>query len=432
LSVGFRVVCDITPAGRSGAINLLPLIDPARDIVAGNWVIKDDELLTDSSHASRMQVPYRPPLEYDLRVAFTRTEGADGVGIILVGNGRQFACILGGSENTLACFHMVDGKQDNENRTSVKRDAWLTTGRRHAALIQVRKDGVRALFDGLEATQLKTDYRNVGLPPELSLKDAAVLAVGANKSPTTFHRLEVVEISGPGTFPRPDDPAAKKAAESRKGGRSYPWQLLCNGRDLNGWVRANKQPGKAEAVVQDGKASLRLTPPIYLATPSFGDYHLRFEYKAENGAGGGIQHFGSDAGQMTLTLENLNGPKPALALRGKNFTWQQAEVRQGRLVGIAKAPGPQSSVTFSPVGTNPNTPWQRVEVVRLGDAFVYLVNGRIAGAVMQVRHFDNGEENVPGPSRIIFWTIASPAEFRNIELREITTLPPEVLEMGGR
>jgi len=147
---------------RSATVDLLPLIDPAKDSVYGKWQFNDaGELSSDNAQAARVRIPYQPPVEYDLRVAVTRTASNGGMAQIILGNGRQFRCEIGGYGNTLAYFATVDGRPPDDNRTTVKRTAWLQNGKRHESLIQVRKDGVKAFLDGQPVTALKTDFSNV-------------------------------------------------------------------------------------------------------------------------------------------------------------------------------------------------------------------------------------------------------------------------------
>src|SRR5262249_20380875 len=59
--------------------DLMPLIDPARDTVRGNWQKSGTDLCSDNGWSSRVRIPYQPPEEYDFRIAFTRTSGIESV-----------------------------------------------------------------------------------------------------------------------------------------------------------------------------------------------------------------------------------------------------------------------------------------------------------------------------------------------------------------
>jgi hypothetical protein len=208
---------DDTPAPRS--MNLLALIDPARDVNGGNWITQGAELLVDSSPYARIRVPYRPPLEYDLYVTFRRSGGDNGIRVIGVGSGRQFITGIGGQKNSLAYLELVNGETGEKNGTGVRRNEWLVNGRTQSARVRVRKNGVEVEFQGEEIIKRKTEFTNMGLPDDWALGDATVLGLGAHRSPIMFSRFEIVEVSGPGEFLRPGDAAAKRAAAERRAGK---------------------------------------------------------------------------------------------------------------------------------------------------------------------------------------------------------------------
>jgi len=160
-------------------------------------------LLSPNVRNARIRIPYRPPAEYDLRITFTRTAGTDGMTQMLIAGGRQFRCEIGGYGNTLSHFENVNGLAGNNNRTTARKEAWLSTGKQHHSLVEVRKDGVKAFFDGQLATEVKTDYAKLSLQKQWDPGDATVLGLGSFFSPMIFHGVELTEISGPGTFTRP-------------------------------------------------------------------------------------------------------------------------------------------------------------------------------------------------------------------------------------
>lgn len=657
---------------KPAAVNLLSLIDPAQDAVHGKWSFNQaGELLVDEGSPARVRIPYHPADEYDLRIEFTRTSGNEANTQVLVAGGRQFIFSLGSHKNTYAYFSSFDGKFAG----TVQKEAWLANGQRHRSVVQIRNGGAKTFLDGVIVSELTADYSTAALPTEWEMGDSAVLGIGSSSSPTTYHRIDLVEITGRGTFTRPDDPAAKaaeamRAAASdkfvnalgmqfvrvpagkswlggsagkpgtqevmipddfylgkyeitqdewqkvmgknpshfartgfgrysvkntspdelqqfpvdnvnwnhcqefigqlnaevkdagwvyrlpteqeweyacrggpmidqassafdyyfqeptnqllpeqanfqsadktkyleqpcqvrsnlpnrlglqnmhgnvwewcndilvddkgspsracrgggwinaadfcRAGHRSvYPptlnhpiscwglrlarvpvagsWQTLFNGKDLTGWTQAAN--GKAEVVVEDGKPSMRLVES-HMGTPYFGvgDYHLRFEYKAETGAAGGIHLIADGNGHLTFQLITLGETGREFGLNSRGFRYQPAELRDGHIVGNGDAVGARDKdtlVSFPKVARDAGTPWQRVEAIRRGDAFVFRVNGKRTGAIANVRDIRRGDENVPVREGIVFLGYGGPAQFRNIEIREINALPPEMME----
>lgn len=208
------------PVSFEATLDLLPLIDPPQDAVAGDWQFNmSGELASDAAMGARIRIPYRPPAEYDLRTLFSRSGGNEDMRQILVGGGKQFSFLVGGTKNTIAAFARVDNRSTDDNVTTKHNTAWLENRRKYELLLQVRKDGATAFLNGVLITKLQTDFSNVEPGRPWDLKNAAVLGLGSWNSPVIFHRVQIAELSGPGTFTRPDDPAAQKAAEQRKSAR---------------------------------------------------------------------------------------------------------------------------------------------------------------------------------------------------------------------
>ena len=192
---------------KGNKVNLVPLIDPKADAVFDTWSRNEKgELLSGTEVDGRLQFPYRPPAEYDLRIGFTRLSGEDTMAPILVGGGRQIQYFIAGFHNTICGFDNVNGKDPDDNPTTRRREAWLQNGRRYEVLFQVRILGVKVWLDGQQLADFKTDYSNLYLDRRFTLKDNTVLGLGTHTSRILFHQIEVVEISGPGTVTRPGRP----------------------------------------------------------------------------------------------------------------------------------------------------------------------------------------------------------------------------------
>jgi len=132
MAVILGVGCAQTPptlaveeAHWKNAIDLLPLIDPARDVKGGKWDIKDGTLVSDNKWGTHIQISYQPPEEYDYRVCFTKLkpEGKlDGLNLWLPRPGRTVAWCIGGWGNTISGLEFVKGVNPSkaENPTGVK------------------------------------------------------------------------------------------------------------------------------------------------------------------------------------------------------------------------------------------------------------------------------------------------------------------------
>jgi serine/threonine protein kinase/formylglycine-generating enzyme required for sulfatase activity len=339
-----------SPAGFR--FDALPLVNLEQDKVSGNWKHPAwGEVQSDDSKAAVLRIPYRPPQEYDLRTEFTRLSGNDGVSQTLVGADHQFRFVIGGWANLFSAFDLVDGKAGNNNRTTYWKKAWLTNGQRYGSLLQVRKDGVTAYLDDVPVKKLSTDFTDV----QLAFRAVSVpptLEVESFLSPTRFHRVEITEISGPGTFLRPDDPAAKKAAalreprtptaESPTGFRFDALPLVRIGLDqgVGPWT-ADKPGGELRS---GNLGFMRIAIPY--VPPA--EYDLRTSFTRESGddfvaqilVGGGRQfHFavGAFANKWVL-FDQVDGVAPASSNKTakRKSSWLENGTRHESVVQVRK------------------------------------------------------------------------------------------------
>ncbi|MCY3019047.1 MAG: ribosomal protein L7/L12 [Planctomycetota bacterium] len=186
-----------------GIINLLSLVNPETDTVAGKWELKDGALRSDGSPGARLQIPFEPPEEYDFRVEFTRLEGNSTVNMLMSKGRRYFGWTMGWNNNTVLDFFNIAGPKSTQ--TVVK--AALENGRRYKATIQVRNDGLKALVDGQLLAQWPTNYGDMSRWRGWDLRDNRLLGLGTWESPTVFHAIEVLEVTGKGRAIRAEAPA---------------------------------------------------------------------------------------------------------------------------------------------------------------------------------------------------------------------------------
>ncbi|HEV3026753.1 MAG TPA: hypothetical protein VG457_04230, partial [Planctomycetota bacterium] len=68
IKVGKRLESTDSSSTPAGAINLLKLIDLSKDVAGGVWKQAGDKFISDNAAAARLEIPYEPPDEYDLKV----------------------------------------------------------------------------------------------------------------------------------------------------------------------------------------------------------------------------------------------------------------------------------------------------------------------------------------------------------------------------
>jgi len=176
--------------------------DPSRDQVSGNWTLEGGILRSDASLFGKIEIPYLPPEEYDLRVVFVRRAGSGDLNLILSREGRQFMWLMGGWGNSILGFETISGKRANQNPTSTRRSGCLENGTTYDCVVNVRRDRVEAFLDGAAVVSWKTDYRDLSLSPEWALRDSRLLGLATYNSVAEIQRIEIAELTGQGRSAR--------------------------------------------------------------------------------------------------------------------------------------------------------------------------------------------------------------------------------------
>jgi Domain of Unknown Function (DUF1080) len=267
-------------SGQHSVVDLLPLVDLTKDTVAGNWASSAEGLTSDKDGIAVLEFPYRPPSEYDFRVDFTCRAGWGEVNQFLARGDRSFSYVMGANGGRFFGLEMIGGKDCGENGTVLPRR--LSLNERHRCVVHVRNDVVVIEVDGQELTRWKTDYSDLGLDhPKWKhwvRRDPSLLAFASNRTPTTVHKAEVIEITGQGTRTRPGSTAANS-----NGAASVP---LFNGRDLAGW-QVLGHPGWT---VKDAVLVGETAGPVgwLMSEKEYADFELNLEYRQSAGGNSGI------------------------------------------------------------------------------------------------------------------------------------------------
>jgi serine/threonine protein kinase len=182
------------------SVNLLKLVDLQRGVLRGTWILQDDKMLSDREPFARVEIPYLPPEEYDLRVVFSRKSGNDAVAIILPTRwGRSFTWEMGAWGNTVTGFQAVREPTRSPNHPwAVHSTVALENERVYSAVIQVRKQTLKVLLDGQVVSTWRTDYLDLSLDPNWKLRGNTHFGLGSLESPTEFHRVDLLEVTGKG------------------------------------------------------------------------------------------------------------------------------------------------------------------------------------------------------------------------------------------
>jgi hypothetical protein len=180
-------------------LDLLKLVAPDKDAVEGRWAAPSGKLMlmekrTPGLPMPRIEIPYKPPEEYDLRLNFRHT-GNGEVHLLLSKGGHAFAFEMGAAANTIFGFR---GVRDAAPENVVKKARCLEGARSYAVVVEVRNDGLRAYLDELLiATASIAGPADLSLTPELALRSPEVLGLACGNQ-TVVTGIEIVEVKGKG------------------------------------------------------------------------------------------------------------------------------------------------------------------------------------------------------------------------------------------
>ncbi len=189
-------------------VNLLDLIDPARDTVLGEWKWTSSGDLTVAmadpngentppESLARIAIPVPAselPPEYDITTTFTRHSGTKPITLIFTNGSNQAALEIGAwtRDNDVykqwVWINTISKRplSDSPSRSGIT----IETSRKYTAVLKVRKDKIILTLDGSEVFRTETDSANLS-NPVWTLPANASLGLGVCRGSTTFHSLTI-------------------------------------------------------------------------------------------------------------------------------------------------------------------------------------------------------------------------------------------------
>jgi serine/threonine protein kinase len=181
-----------TPAA-NGAVNLLALVDPSRDMIDGDWKLVNGELKGGGkTEFSRIAFKVPVPEEYDFRIRFTRSGGDKAVAQHVPFRGRDVMWLMGGFGNKASGLEQVGGKAGINNPTTVALS--LENNRRYESVVKVRRDRIQVELDGKLVMEYKSDGSDLSVFEKWKYPDPKKLGVGCQQA-TVFHSIELMPVS---------------------------------------------------------------------------------------------------------------------------------------------------------------------------------------------------------------------------------------------
>lgn len=189
-SVASKRIAEIPGGLDRPSVDLLQLIDVAKDTVSGDFSLTPSGLTIQKAENPRLQIPYRPPEEYGLNVEFTYTGNDAAIVLILP--------LADGPVQLEFRSNGIDFKNDAGSPIKGMRP-FATRGQLNVACVRVRRDVVQAYLGPTLVIEYKPTGNPIGMKKAWLLRSDDALGVGCYHSDAVISKLTLVEITGHGS-----------------------------------------------------------------------------------------------------------------------------------------------------------------------------------------------------------------------------------------
>jgi hypothetical protein len=215
LMLSLGVGCTDLPPSVTGKVakDLTALVDLDKDMVKGKWTKDDSGLHTTTTSFGRLQIPYIPGQEYDVKLVTQRSGAVDMIALGLMKGDVQFVVGIDGSTRYVSSgIDRVDGKPFADNPFTVKKTV-LSNDKASTILVQVRDLSLTVVVDGTNLIEWKDkdkdgketgkpiNYGRLSLSPDWQVPLGKSLFVGAF-SEYAITTLELTNITKAGKYLR--------------------------------------------------------------------------------------------------------------------------------------------------------------------------------------------------------------------------------------
>jgi hypothetical protein len=182
---------------QNGFLDLLRLIDPAKDSVATTWKVEGGVLTNGMNFRCRLQIPYQPPEEYDLTFQLATTGEGNPMVFGLVGGAVQFNVALEGWGRHI--ITATGKKEINPPFTkALQYGAGDAFGKENTIVIAVRKKGFTFTVNGTKSMSWEGQYSALANSTEWAVPDPKALWIGAWDRPLQIRKIGLTPITGQG------------------------------------------------------------------------------------------------------------------------------------------------------------------------------------------------------------------------------------------
>jgi hypothetical protein len=185
-----------------GPVDLLGLLDPAKDAVSGTWRIEGAALVCKPAKTYvRLQIPCAPPAEYDLEATVERKGPSEALVLGLVAGGRQFLAHFDGKlydpkgalvSPICTTLRLLDGQSRNEALFPgpILKEIGSST-----IVCSIRSTGVQVRVDGLKVLDFQGDLMRLSVPNQWKIPAPRALFLGAYDCEYRFTKLTLRPVT---------------------------------------------------------------------------------------------------------------------------------------------------------------------------------------------------------------------------------------------
>jgi hypothetical protein len=196
-------------------MDVLKLVDPARDTIRGQWERTKAGLLTNAvgPHAV-IEVPIEPSGNYELEVKFVRLAGNEDVGVTFPVGSNHAGLGMAWYRGTITGLVEINGKGARDNETCVN-PGGLSNNYVYTVVVRVMtaedKAQITATLDGKPLVKWAGPQRALSVPFFVGLRNPKCVGLSALNSRVLFQSVRLKMPSGEAVPTRPAD------AKSRPG-----------------------------------------------------------------------------------------------------------------------------------------------------------------------------------------------------------------------
>ena len=181
-------------------IDLLALVDVAKDAVKGDWQHQTTGLQVAAKGGPMMLVlPVQPCGSYELDARFVRTNGKGTVIAVLPAGSKCVALCMSWNKGLASALELINGKGPKDNETCVK-PGTLQNNHEYVLLVKVLVEGANAQvavsLDGKPYISWQGPVSALGLHKSLRLPHGGCLGLGAADATVVFGSARLRMLSG--------------------------------------------------------------------------------------------------------------------------------------------------------------------------------------------------------------------------------------------